>query len=649
METATTSATCLHARDESTVSRGNGTDLYQSTVSRGIDNVLYQSTVSRGMDNDLYQSTVSRGIDNVLYQSTVSRGIDNVLYQSTVSRGIDNDLYQSTVSRGIDNALYQSTVSRAMTTAAEDSEPAASMDHAAFHGGAGFTQGSEDTWKATAQQTWACPRCTLVNNRRAGKCKVCGKKRPAGRRGGSKVQAPPRQANGASDLRAKEEQVVVVDGAGQEPKEVGDVEEQQTATDAAGTYIDSEEEEASSSDNASESSLPHHHPRDANGNVAYERMRLANMARNKEALARIEEEAKKAAALREDPIAKARKQALEAARAQQREVTAAKRKENQDKSDALRVQRTMDRMDRQNALGKRKASQVANKQLEEHLGLEQEADGEELPRQVTRERRREERSTVKQQKTEFHANAIHQEYDPWWESTSPQPSVLTIEFTQLPSKLRELLAKHMEVLDTGTVYEFTKETRYHNVNPSGGTNHGKQHNGWTSYVRIPGESKYPSNTVHADVGALVVAAATCDWRLLERRSAHDWLQHMCEQEVNGTGGAAVERWITEVKQDTGELWVDLSRLPTPKKHTGPKASAHGPIAKLNALARRGIFHGDANTQTKRPACAKAPRCADADVDPLVAQPPHKLIIGWRDADPDAAVDAVASMVAVVPN
>ena len=200
---------------------------------------------------------------------------------------------------------------------------------------------------------------------------------------------------------------------------------------------------------------------------------------------------------------------------------------------------------------------------------------------------------AKEEHAEQHSmlqNVLDEEYGKaWWKTTSPQPIKLRIKLTELPGKLRDVLDEQMQMLDKGEIFAYTQKKLYHNVNISSGTNRGKKLNGWTSYVRNAKLSYYPSNTEHADVGALVVAAATCDWRLSHRRSAHDWLQYMGEQEKNGNGNEAVDRWITDAN-DTGEKYVNLNRLPSLQKHTGKQASENGPMAMFNRLAARGIFH-----------------------------------------------------------
>ena len=534
------------------------------------------------------------------------------LYQSTVSRGVDEDLYQSTVMDGEDQ--YQSTVSWCMAMVAEESDSVASMDREEFRGGVGFTQGSEDKWPEEMQMEWACPKCTHVNRRFDKKC-ICGSKRPASvgvgqRRGSKKVQAPPRQANGASDLRAKEKEeeeeaqqeekqqqvwncsrckhpnalkvkfckkckklrpdfaLLQKDVGFFQPFTKGDSHAIEVATQADGGGEQQQEaaERYSDSEEGSAAAGQHSDSEEEEGSAAEEE----------------EEEEGSAAVGRYSDSAQGRK-------ATEADIKAATHMAN----------KMLGAVKREKQRAARKAEEEqkkAAKQVENDKACEQRA----LDKQKKREEKKKERVdklvVARKDKADLFEeidDALDTFYgDSWWKPSHPMPSKLMFELTELPSKLRDVLSEHMNaLLNHEDVHEFTQEQRYHYVNSSSGTNRDSKHLGWTSYVRIPGKTYYPSNTDRADVGALAVAAATCDWRLTDRRSAHDWLQYMREQNQKGEGDAAVERWITEVDPKTKQLFVDLGRIPKPpKKKIGIKASAHGPRAKLNVLARQGKGH-----------------------------------------------------------
>lgn len=394
------------------------------------------------------------------------------------------------------------------------------------------------------------------------------------------------------------------------------------------------------------------HEKDADGLVAYERERKANIASNQAILASLglvggasapkAPRKRKAPALPVDPEEAARKKAL----------TAARKAKQQEEKDRLAAQRLADKMERGERAAAKKAKEKAATQMAQEAARIERQEREAEERAERKEERKQQTAEAQEVRKEMHAAnkaALAAQYDHvWWKPEHPAPKKLDVTLGQLPSKLTSTMAPHLEALRDGdNVDPFTSQPIYHNVGLASGTGRYERHLGWSPRVTVQGQTFWNGRTEYSDVGALISAAALRDARLQDKRTAHDWVQYMVEQNFLGQGDAAADRWIAEaddlsvlpvVRKHTGRT----KRVTTKKVKTGKKKTEYlpGPNATREAMAQKGVFHEGPRAQR-----VVAYRTNEGEEDAALAVAVSAIPEpSWTLADDDAPVDADATLV-----
>ena len=397
------------------------------------------------------------------------------------------------------------------------------------------------------------------------------------------------------------------------------------------------------------------HEKDAEGLVAYERQRKANIASNNAILASLglEKEPlppkaprkRKAPAVPVDPEEAARKKAL----------TAERKAKQQMEADIRAAQRLADKMERGERAAAKKAKEKAATQMAQEAARIERQEKEAEERAERKEERKQQTAEAQEARKELHAAnkaALAAQYDHvWWKPEHPAPKKLDVTLGQLPAKLTTTMAPHLEALRDGdNVDPFTSQPIYHNVGLASGTGRYERHLGWTPRVTVQGQTFWNGRTEYSDVGALISAAALRDARLQDKRTAHDWVQYMVEQNFLGQGDAAADRWIAEaddlsvlpvVRKHTGRT----KRVTTKKVKTGKKKTEYlpGPNANREAMAQQGVFHEGPRAQR---AVAYKPKEGEEE-DAVLAVAVSAIPMpepSWTVADDDAPVDADATLV-----
>lgn len=116
---------------------------------------------------------------------------------------------------------------------------------------------------------------------------------------------------------------------------------------------------------------------------------------------------------------------------------------------------------------------------------------------------------------------------------------------RFPQALRDALGPHIADMDDGAIQDGTDQ-KYIGVKKQHGRGKGTRFVGWQAFLK----RVFLGTVEHSEVGALLVAAAKSDQRLLSSKSMRAWVECMVASEENA------ERWL---RDDAVTLAVQPSR------------------------------------------------------------------------------------------